>query len=193
MGRPGFGTCFGKCRRALASWADCLAVLSRSLPHEAQAFLQQLEGPAREALCQPAWARPEWTKNCCEPVARVDDRRLEVVANGHYGGPAACSPPYQARASLSGGVAGASLALARRRKERAVFFRAGRCRPFCVEVGGRWSELRPEKPLNACGLGTRGSVDWVAAAMSAFAASLAHQAAGPHLRNVAEELPRPPC
>ena len=57
---------------AWASWADCLAVLSRRLPRVAQKFLDHLDSPdpqpacfaaaaaARAALGHSDWAPPAW-------------------------------------------------------------------------------------------------------------------------------------
>ena len=87
-------------------------------------------------------------------VDRVDGRRLEVVANGLplWGGQQLAvdttlvSPlSGQGQPVRRGGrVAGAALAVARRRKERAYpeLVRAHRCRlvVLAVEVGGRWSD-----------------------------------------------------
>ena len=87
-------------------------------------------------------------------VDRVDDRRLEVVANGlplWNGQQLAVDTTLVSPLSgegvpnrRGGRYAGATLALARRRKERAYpeLLRSDRCRlvVLAVEVGGRWSE-----------------------------------------------------
>ena len=87
-------------------------------------------------------------------VDRVDDRRLEVVANGLplWGGQQlAVDTTLVSPLSGSGQpcrrggrVQGAALALARRRKERTYpeLLRSERCRlvVLAVEVGGRWSD-----------------------------------------------------
>ena len=103
-----------------------------------------------------------------------------------------------------GQVAGAALAVARRRKEWAYpeLVRAHRCRlvVLAVEVGGRWSDEAASfirslararaleaparlRPSVVSALVARWSAQLTHAAMTAFASSLFRQAAGPELCN----------
>ena len=108
-------------------------------------------------MCREAGARVTCNTRLADmnlQVDRVDDRRLEVVANGLplWGGQQlAVDTTLVSPLSGSGQpcrrggrVQGAALALARRRKERTYpeLLRSERCRlvVLAVEVGGRWSD-----------------------------------------------------
>ena len=131
--------------RAACAWAGVLR--SRGRPLER----------AAARVCREAGARVTCNTRLADmnlQVDRVDDRRLEIVANGLplWGGQQlAVDTTLVSPLSGSGQpcrrggrVQGAALALARRRKERtyAELLRSERCRlvVLAVEVGGRWSD-----------------------------------------------------
>ena len=101
----------------------------------------------------PRSVRPGWVVDMNLPVERLDDRRLEVVANGLLfwnGAQVAVDTTLVSPLSSSGRVAGAALGEARRRKERTYpeLLRYQRCRlvVLAIEVGGRWSAQLPPQP-----------------------------------------------
>ena len=142
-----------RCRRLLDPFGDHRAACARS------GVLRGRGCPLERAaarVCRETGARVTSNTRLADlnlQVDRVDDRRLEVVANGLplWGGQQLAvdttlvSPlSGQGQPVRRGGqVAGAALAVARRRKERAYpeLVRAHRCRlvVLAVEVGGRWS------------------------------------------------------
>ena len=136
--------CFGDHRAACARSG---ALRGRGCPLER----------AAARVCREAGARVTPNTHLADlnlQVDRVDDRRLEVVANGlplWVGQQLAVDTTLVSPLSgqgqpvrRGGRVAGAALAVARRRKERAYpeLVRAHRCRlvVLAVEVGGRWSD-----------------------------------------------------
>ena len=115
-------------------------------------------------------------------VHRVDDRRLEVVANGLplWGG------QQLAVDTTSRGSPAAALALARRRKERTYpeLLRSERCRlvVLAVGAGGRWSDeasfvrALARAKVREVPVRLRWSALLSHAAMSAFAATFTQRA-----------------
>ena len=203
-----------RCRRLLDPFGDHRAACARS------GVLRGRGCPLERAaarVCREAGARVTSNTRLADlnlQVDRVDDRRLEVVANGLplWGGQQLAvdttlvSPlSGQGQPVRRGGqVAGAALAVARRRKERAYpeLVRAHRCRlvVLAVEVGGRWSDEAASfirslararaleaparlRPSVVSALVARWSAQLTHAAMTAFASSLFRQAAGPELCN----------
>ena len=160
--------------------------------------------PSRARVCREAGARVTCNTRLADmnlQVDRVDDRRLEVVANGLplWGGQQlAVDTTLVSPLSGSGQpcrrggrVQGAALALARRRKERTYpeLLRSERCRlvVLAVEVGGRWTRQPPlcapsrEVPVRlrsslVAVLVARWSALLSHAAMSAFAATFTQRA-----------------
>ena len=143
-----------RCRRPLDSLGDHRAACARA------GVLRSRGCPLERAaarVCREAGARVTCNTRLADmnlQVDRVDDRRLEVVANGLplWGGQQlAVDTTLVSPLSGSGQpcrrggrVQGAALALARRRKERTYpeLLRSERCRlvVLAVKVGGRWSD-----------------------------------------------------
>ena len=145
---------FCRCRRPLDPLGDHRAACAQS------GVLRARGGPLERAaarICREGGARVTTNTRLADlnihTLSRVDDRRIEVIANGlpMWGGSQLAvdttlvSPLTRSgEARFRGGTfAGAALQDARRTKERTYpeLLRNRRCRlvVFGIEVGGRWS------------------------------------------------------
>ena len=172
-----------RCRRLLDPFGDHRAAFARSGVLRGRGC--PLERAAARVCREGSWSQSHPDLNL--QVDRVDDRRLEVVANGLplWGGQqlavdTTLVPPLSGQGQpvrRGGRVAGAAFAVARRRKERA--YPVGRACPLAraraLEAPAR---LRPV--LSALLL---------PGGHAAFASSLFRQAAGPELCNAGGGTP----